>query len=188
MNVTFTFTENNSLQINYFAISDKDTICNLTNHSYFNLSGHKDHTIENHMLKINADYITEYNSEVVATGELTAVNGTPMDFNKSTRVGERINEKYPMLEWAGGYDHTFVIRRSNENDESLTLAAELISPRTGRVLEAYTTQPVIHLYTGNYVVPDYMGKQGVFYHPRCALCLEAQHFPNAINFPALKPR
>ena len=175
--VTFTL-HNNSLSIQYHAVSDMDTICNLTNHSYFNLSGHNSGKIDDQILKLYANTYTPSDAENIPYGTIEPVFGTPMDFTKETAIGSRINESFPQLLQARGYDHNYVIDGHNGD---LRPAAYAYSKKTGISMLTKTTMSGVHLYTANFVEDGLMGKLGASYGPRHAFCLETQYFPNAIN-------
>jgi aldose 1-epimerase len=165
----------NELSIEYRASTDKDTIVNLTNHSYFNLKGAG--TILDHELTLNADGFTPVSTDLIPTGEIKSVTGTPMDFCGGKKIGAELN-------LAGGYDHNFVL---NDWDGSLRTAARLYESTTGRVLEILTTEPGIQFYSGNFLDGSFVGKKGVVYEKYTGLCLEPQHFPDApnhLNFPS----
>jgi len=181
INVTYTLTSRNELKIQYTATTDKTTIVNLTNHSYFNLKGAGEGTILDHILMINADYFTPVNDELIPTGELLSVEGTPLDFRQPVVVGKRIDDSYKQLILAHGYDHNWVLK-TRAND-SLLLAARVTEPASGRVLEVYTTEPGIQCYTGNFLDGTIKGKYGKTYLRRGAICLETQHFPDSPNKP-----
>jgi len=176
--VKFTITEDNEFKIEYNAMSDMDTIVNLTNHSYFNLSGQGSGDILKHKVMINADKFTINDKHSIPTGEIVEVNNTPMDFRKLTYVGENISSSYEQIVFGNGYDHNFVI---NNGGKKLTIAAEVYDEKSGRVMEVYTTKPGIQLYTGNFLTGLEIGKGGSTYPKRSGLCLETQYFPNAIN-------
>jgi len=179
-NVTYTLFAENELEINYEATTGRDTIVNLTNHSYFNLAGSGD--ILGHELTLHADAFTPVSKELIPTGEIAPVDNTPMDFRRGKAIGKDLNA-------AGGYDHNFVVKNY---DGSLRSAARLYEPNSGRVLEILTTQPGIQFYSGNFLDGSLIGKGGAVYHKYAGLCLEPQHFPDApnhANFPStvLKP-
>jgi len=178
--VTYTLTDANELVIDYQATTDKDTPINLSQHSYFNLKGEGNGDILDHEIMIAADRFTPVNKNLIPTGELAPVKGTPLDFTKSTRIGARIDDKYEQLELAHGYDHNFVINRKGAG---LVLAARVYEPTTGRVLEVSTTQPGIQFYTGNFLDGTVVGKEGHVYKRRYGFCLETQHFPDSPNHP-----
>jgi len=162
----------NELSIEYRAWTDRDTIVNLTNHSYFNLKG--DGTILNHELKLNADSFTPVNDDLIPTGEIAPVAGTPMDFRDGKAIGAQLGLT------AAGYDHNFVL---NDWDGSLRSVARLHEPASGRVLEILTTQPGMQFYSGNFLDGSFVGKNGDPYVKYAGLCLEPQHFPDAPNRP-----
>jgi len=161
----------NELRVDYRATTDRDTIVNLTNHSYFNLRGVG--TILDHELTLNADAFTPVSEDLIPTGELKPVEGTPMDFRRAKAIGSD-------LERAGGYDHNFVL---NDWDGSLRFAARLFEPLSGRALEILTTEPGMQFYSGNFLDGSFIGKNGVAYEKYTGLCLEPQHFPDTPNHP-----
>jgi aldose 1-epimerase len=179
VSVIYTLTDANALQIEYSATTDKKTVVNLTNHSYFNLAGPGSGDILGHTLQIEADKFTPVDAGLIPTGELRDVAGTPFDFRKPTAIGARINQDEEQLKLGGGYDHNFVLRRANEPGESL--AARVVEPTTGRVLEAWTTEPGMQFYTGNFLDGTGKGKGGIAYLRRSAFCLETQHYPDSPN-------
>src|SRR5246127_5153284 len=178
--VTYTLTNDNSIVIDYEATTDKATPINLSQHSYFNLAGEGTGDILNHELTLNADRFTPVDKNLIPTGELRPVKGTPLDFMQSTRVGARIDDSYEQLMLGHGYDHNWVINRKGDG---LTLAARMYEPTSGRVLEVSTTQPGIQFYTGNFLDGTVTGKQGHVYKRRYGFCLETQHFPDSPNHP-----
>ena len=182
LSVTVRYTLSNSaLHIDYSATTDKPTVLNLTNHSYFNLAGQGNGDILNHELTLHASKFTPVDSTLIPTGELRSVAGTPFDFLKPHRVGERINVDDEQLKIAKGYDHNWVI--DSQGAGKLTTAAEVYEPTTGRVLRVSTTQPGVQFYTGNFLDGTLKGKDGKTYIHRGGLCLETQHFPDSPNHP-----
>jgi len=170
--------EDRELRIDYHAVSDKATILNLTNHSYFNLAGVG--TIVNHELSLNANAFTPIGPKLIPSGEIRDVNETPMDFRSRTRIGARIDDAYEQLGFAGGYDHNFVL---NDFTGRLRQAAAVFEPDSGRTLEVFTTQPGVQFYSGNFFDGTIKGKRGVVYEKRSGFCLETQHFPDSPNHP-----
>lgn len=177
--VIYTLTENNEIKLSYSATSDKDTIINLTNHSYFNLAGAGSGTILNHKLQINADQFTPTDAGSIPTGELQSVKGTPMDFTASTAIGERIDQSFEQLILGKGYDHNWVL---NKTGNALTATAKASEPTSGRVMEVFTTEPGVQFYSGNFL-DGVKGKNGKVYQKRDGFCLETQHFPDSPNKP-----
>lgn len=177
--VTFTLQSDNSIRIEYSATTSKDTVCNLTNHSYFNLNGAGVATILDHELMIASDRYTPIDATSIPLGPLARVSGTPFDFRRYHPIGARIDANNPQLKNGQGYDHNFVL---NHARGKLGLAAMAYSPSSGRTLAAYTTEPGVQLYTGNFL-DGVSGKDGKTYARRGAFCLEAQHYPDSPNHP-----
>lgn len=179
--VTYHLTDENEVVISYHAATDKPTVLNLTNHSYFNLSGAGDPYIGDHVLTINADYYLPTDQTAIPYGPSEKVEGTPMDFTTPHEVGQRINDDFEQLIFGKGYDHTYVL---NKEGNELSFCARCSSPKTGIVMEVFTTEPGVQLYTGNWMTGNFIGKNGQRYPERAALCLETQHFPDSPNHPA----
>jgi aldose 1-epimerase len=184
LNVTviYTWTDANALIIDYSATADKKTVVNLTNHSYFNLAGQGSGDILGHLLTIQADKFTPVDAGLIPTGELRDVAGTPFDFRKPTAIGARISQEDEQLKLGAGYDHNFALR-SWEEPSGITPAVRVVEPTSGRVLEVWTTEPGVQFYTGNFLDGKTVGKGGVTYPRRSALCLETQHYPDSPNQP-----
>lgn len=181
LNVVVRYTlRKGALTIDYSATTDKDTILNLTNHTYFNLKGAGQGDILDHDLILRASRFTWADSNLTPTGELKSVEGTPLDFRKSTRIGERIDSDYEQLRAAGGYDQNFVL---DAGGRELAEGAEVYEPSSGRVMRVLTDQPGVQFYTGNFFDGTIKGKSGIAYQRRYGLCLETQHFPDSPNHP-----
>src|SRR5215467_4284255 len=170
----------NELRIEYSAVTDADTVLNLTNHSYFNLKGQGNGDILEHQMKINASRYTPVNANLIPLGELAPVAGTPFDFLKSTVIGSRIDSDNEQLKLARGYDQNWVL---DGGGKKLELVAEAYEPTTGRVLEVLTDQPGIQFYTGNFLDGSVTGTGGKVYNRRYAFCLETQHYPDSPDHP-----
>jgi aldose 1-epimerase len=175
--VTYALTNDNELRITYTAATDKATPVNLTNHSYFNLAGAKAGDVLDHVMMLAADEYTPADNTLIPTGEIKSVRGTPLDFTSPTPLGARIAELKPN---PGGYDHNYVVRNGGK---SLVLAARIYEPKSGRVMELFTTEPGVQLYTANFLDGKRKGKDGVAYGKHQAFCLETQHFPDSVNHP-----
>ncbi len=180
--VTYTLTDDNALRIDYSATTDKATPVNLTNHSYFNLAGNASGTVLDQELMLAADQYTPSDDQFIPTGQLAPVGGTPLDFTTPTAIGARIGQ---IQGEPGGYDHNYVIRPGTQ---SPAFAARARDPKSGRVLEMYTTEPGVQFYTGNFLDGSVKGKGGVVYKKNAGFCLEAQHYPDSLhhpNFPSI---
>lgn len=174
--VRYTLTENNSVVINYYATTDADTPINMTNHSYFNLAGHESGSVREQILWIDADGFTETNSELIPTGEILPVEGTPMDFRVGKKIGLEIDCDYEALNIGKGYDHNWTLKNSG----SFKKVAELQSDESGICMEVLTDLPGIQIYTANYVQNEF-GKDGVIYQQNQGVCFETQYYPDSVN-------
>ncbi|CDZ23218.1 Aldose 1-epimerase [[Clostridium] cellulosi] len=177
--MTYSWSDDNELTLHYEAESDKDTICNLTNHSYFNLAGHKSGNIHPILVKIYAARFTEADNESIPTGKILDVAGTPMDFRDFHAIGERIDDDYYQLNYAGGYDHNWVLDKGHK----MGIAAEAWDKNSGRHMTCSTTLPDMQFYCGNFIKGDQKGKDGFVYEKRAGFCFETQFAPDAINKP-----
>ncbi len=180
--VTYRVTDSNALEIEYEATTDADTVFNITNHSYFNLAGHASGSAMDHKLWLNATHYTPTLPGSIPTGEIATVAGTPMDFTQPTRIGDRIDNDNEQLKLAGGYDHNWVVDTTGTKPEKIAILSE---DTTGRKMSVYTDLPGVQFYAGNFIATQ-TGKGGVTYGKRCAVCLETQFFPNAVNEPNFK--
>lgn len=178
--VTYTLTANNALKIDYSATTDKPTILNLTNHSYFNLSGDPSRDITEETLTFDASGFTPIDSTFMTTGEIRPVEGTPFDFRNGRVIGDSINSDYEQIKNGLGYDHNMVLDHPGDIDN---VAAKLYDPSSGIVMEVFTTEPGIQFYAGNFLDGSVKGKKGIAYPRRSAICLETQHFPDSPNKP-----
>lgn len=172
--VVYTLTKDNALKIEYTAVSDKDTVVNLTNHAYFNLAGHASGAVDNQILQINSDFYTPNNSECMPTGEVLSVSGTPFDFRTPKPIGRDINSDFEQIKMFGGYDHNFALR-----GRGYRKAAEAQCLENGIIMEVYTDKPAMQLYTSNGLAEG-VYKDGAHYGVHQAFCLETQYFPNAM--------
>jgi aldose 1-epimerase len=179
--VTYTLTDSNELSITYEATTDEATPVNLTSHGYFNLAGQGSGDILAHELLVHAGRFTPINQNLIPTGELRSVEGTPLDFARSTPIGARIANSDEQLVLAKGYDHNFVL---DHDRPGLALAARVREPSTGRILEVHTTEPAVQFYSGNFLDGTLTGKEGRVYKQRYGFCLETQHYPDSVNQPA----
>ncbi len=189
--VAYHWDEENRLRISYEAQTDRETLCNLTNHAYFNLSGHTGGVVTGQHLQILASFITETDSDLIPTGKLIPVEGTPFDFRKGKRIGEGIDDMDSRIQWAGGWDHNWVLDK--EEGKRMSVAARAYSDESGISLTCETTLPGLQVYTPNFQSQnDPLGKGGALYRGRQAFCLETQHFPDAVHHshfpsPILRP-
>lgn len=176
VDVTYTLLDDNTLQIEYHGIPDADTIVNMTNHSYFNLNGHASGDVLKHTLWVDADHYTRANAESIPTGEITPVDGTPMDFRVKKEVGRDIDADYEAVIFGKGYDHNWCLN----NNGTFAKVAEINADVSGITMEVYTDLPGVQIYSGNFLIEE-LGKQGVVYKKRQGICFETQYYPDAIN-------
>ncbi len=177
--VSYSLTDSNELKINYVATTEKPTIVNLTSHGFFNLNGCGSGKIDNHTIMINADGFTLVNADVITTGEIQKVEGTPFDFRNATRIGQRLEEEDIQLKYGSGYDHNFVLNK--KQGQTMQLAAKTQGDLTKIIMEVYTEEPGMQFYGGNFLQGVNKIKQGNTDNFRTAFCLETQHFPNSPN-------
>ena len=180
--VIYTLTDANELKIDYHATTDKKTIINLTQHTYFNLTGNANQDILNHQLMMDAPQFLPVDKTLIPTNELKSVANTPFDFNTLTSIGSRIGQDDEQLKFGMGYDHCWVL--NHFDGKTLRKVAELFEPISGRVLEVSTTEPGLQFYSGNFLDGTLIGKGGVVYKHRSGLCLETQHYPDSPNKPS----
>ncbi|WP_087880605.1 aldose epimerase family protein [Parabacteroides timonensis] len=180
--MTYRLTDDNEFIITHQATTDKKTVINLTHHSFFNLHGAGNGTINDHELMLCADKYTPVNNVLIPTGELASVDNTPMDFRKATPIGARVDNDFEQLAYGHGYDHNWVLKR--KTDKELELAATVYEPVSGRYMEVWTTEPGIQFYGGNFFDGSMVGKNGKHYNHRASLALETQHFPDSPNQPS----
>lgn len=183
LKVTYTLTDNNEINVDYSATTDKATPVNVTQHTYFNLKGEGNGTILDHQLMLNAKNYTPVDSTLIPTGEIPAVAGTPFDFTTAKPIGRDIENEHEQLQFGLGYDHNWVLDKGGKTN-ALTLAARVHEPTSGRVLEVYTTEPGIQFYCGNFLDGRLHGKSGKPYVHRGGFCLETQHYPDSPNQPS----
>lgn len=179
ISVKYTLTDDNELVIEYTGMSDKDTICNLTNHSYFNLAGHDSKDVLDQLIWLNSDFVTEADEASITTGKLIDVKGTPMDFTTETAIGARIDADYYQLKFGAGYDHNWVIKGYEKGKMNFT--ATLRDRKSGRKMEVYTDLPGVQVYSGNFLKARIPGKNRAKYTRRTGVCFETQYYPDSIN-------
>jgi aldose 1-epimerase len=179
--VTYRLSDDNVLSLDYAATTDRDTVLNLTNHSYFNLAGDGAGGVDGHLLRLAASRVTVAGAGMIPTGEIAAVEGTPLDFRAPMPIGARLRSAHPQMLLARGYDHNFILDRRGDG---LEFAASVHEPTTGRVLECFTTEPAVQVYTANFLDGTVAGSSGGAYRQGDAFTLETQHFPDSPNHPS----
>ncbi|WP_244850860.1 aldose epimerase family protein [Caballeronia sp. SL2Y3] len=184
VDVTYTLTDDNEVRIDYRAKTDKPTVVNLTNHSYFNLAGEGSGSVENQLIMIAASSYTPTRADSIPTGEVASVEGTPLDLRALTPIGARLRSAFPQLRYARGYDNNFKLNKSSQHEGEPSFAARAYDPASGRVLDLYTTQPGLQFYTANGLDGSAVGVSGNAYRQTDAFALEAEHFPDSPNHPS----
>ncbi|WP_250536030.1 aldose epimerase family protein [Caballeronia sp. AZ10_KS36] len=184
VDVTYTLTDDNEVRIDYRAKTDKPTVVNLTNHSYFNLAGEGSGSVENQLIMIAASSYTPTRADSIPTGEVASVEGTPLDLRALTPIGARLRSAFPQLRYARGYDNNFKLNKSSQHEGEPSFAARAYDPASGRVLDLYTTQPGLQFYTANGLNGSAVGVSGNAYRQTDAFALEAEHFPDSPNHPS----
>lgn len=176
--VIYSLNDENEFKLEYHAVCDQDTVCNLTNHVYFNLAGHDSGQIVSHEIMLNADSFTPIDEEFIPTGEIRNVEGTPFDLRKSIEINKGVESDYEQIKFGNGYDHNFCL---NKEGNEMSKAAEVFEPGSGRVMEVFTTNQGIQFYSGNFLSGKDIGKGDYPYEIRTGFCLETQNYPNAVN-------
>jgi aldose 1-epimerase len=186
LKITYRLTHEDELVVDYYAVTDKATPVNLTQHSYFNLKGEGNGSILDHELMLNSGKFTPVNGELIPTGNISSVEGTPFDFTSAKTIGLDINQNDEQLSYGGGYDHNWILDKTGSKD-GMSLVARVYEPGSGRCLEVHTTEPGVQLYSGNFLNGRLKGKSGKTYQKHGGFCLETQHYPdspNRSNFPS----
>jgi len=183
VSVVYTLTDNNEIIIEYSCLSDRATIVNMTNHSYFNLAGHDFGNIKDHILYIDSDHFTPYDDEFIPTGEIRHVSGTAFDFRLPKRIGHDLDSGDEQLITGQGYDHNFVLDDNSQANTKVRQCAVVHEENSGRSLEVFTDLPAVQFYIGNHINADTLGKNGAIYNRRAGFCLETQYYPDANHHP-----
>ncbi|MBM1105640.1 galactose mutarotase [Aurantibacter crassamenti] len=181
--VSYQLTDDNELEIDYKATTDKATVINLTHHSFFNLAGESSGNVNKHVMMINADAYTPVGDGLIPTGEIRKVEGTAFDFRNPKPIGQDIDAENEQLNYGKGYDHNFVLNSLPVNADGHVLAAKVVEPESGRTLEVYTNEPGVQFYSGNFLNGTFIGKSKKAYESRGSFCLETQHYPDSPNHP-----